>query len=141
MKKIAITQKLIENNYYDEVLEGLDVNWGKMLLKMGFIPVILPYNVDFRKYFNNIEAFIFGKDKSFFNSKLKKKIKFKNFKNIKDALNQAFLVIRKKKFINHTILFSPCAASFDSFKNFEERGYYFNNLIRKYLNGKKKFNT
>ena len=94
-----------------------------------------------KKYFNNIEAFIFGKDKSFFNSKLKKKIKFKNFKNIKDALNQAFLVIRKKKFINHTILFSPCAASFDSFKNFEERGYYFNNLIRKYLNGKKKFNT
>ena len=28
-----------------------------------------------KKYFNNIEAFIFGKDKSFFNSKLKKKNK------------------------------------------------------------------
>ena len=94
-----------------------------------------------KKYFNNIEAFIFGKDKNFFNSKLKKKIKFKNFKNIKDALNDAFLIVRKKKFINYTILFSPCAASFDSFKNFEERGYYFNNLVRKYLNGKKKCNT
>ena len=94
-----------------------------------------------KKYFNNIEAFIFGKDKNFFNSKLKKKIKFKNFKNIKDALNDAFFIVRKKKFINYTILFSPCAASFDSFKNFEERGYYFNNLVRKYLNGKKKFNT
>ena len=70
-----------------------------------------------KKYFNNIEAFIFGKDKNFFNSKLKKKIKFKNFKNIKDALNDAFYC-KKKKFINYTILFSPCAASFDSFKNF-----------------------
>ena len=94
-----------------------------------------------KKYFNNIEAFIFGKDKNFFNLKLKKKIKFKNFKNIKDALNDAFFIVRKKKFINYTILFSPCAASFDSFKNFEERGYYFDNLVRKYLNGKKKFNT
>ena len=88
-----------------------------------------------KKYFNNIEAFIFGKDKSFFNLKLKKKIKFKNFKNIKDALNETFLIIRKKKFINHTILFSPCAASFDSFKNFEDRGSYFNRIIKKYLNG------
>ena len=29
------------------------------------------------------------------------------------------------------ILFSPSAASFDSFKNFEERGMYFNYLIKK----------
>ena len=27
------------------------------------------------------------------------------------------------------ILFSPCAASFDQFKNFEERGKFFNNII------------
>ena len=29
-----------------------------------------------------------------------------------------------------TILFSPAAASFDQFKNFEERGKYFNLLTR-----------
>ena len=34
-----------------------------------------------------------------------------------------------------TILFSPSAASFDSFSNFEDRGQYFNRLIKDYLNG------
>ena len=32
------------------------------------------------------------------------------------------------------ILFSPSAASFDQFKNFEDRGKYFNKLIKKYFN-------
>ena len=33
-----------------------------------------------------------------------------------------------------SILLSPAAASFDDFKNFEDRGFYFNKLIKKYLN-------
>ena len=45
------------------------------------------------------------------------------------------MIIKKEKFKNKTILFSPCAASFDSFKNFEDRGSYFNRIIKKYLNG------
>jgi UDP-N-acetylmuramoylalanine--D-glutamate ligase len=45
-------------------------------------------------------------------------------------------MVKKDKFTNRTILFSPSAASFDSFKNFEDRGLYFNNLIKKYFNGK-----
>ena len=44
------------------------------------------------------------------------------------------MIIKNKKLINQTILFSPCAASFDSFKNFEDRGFYFNKLVKKYLN-------
>ena len=29
-----------------------------------------------------------------------------------------------------TILFSPAAASFDQFKNFEDRGFYFNKIAK-----------
>jgi len=87
-----------------------------------------------KKYFNNIKAFIYGKDKKFFNKKLKGKIKYKNFTNLNFALREIFSIIKKEKFINKIILFSPCAASFDNFKNFEDRGFYFNKLIKKYLN-------
>ena len=90
-----------------------------------------------KKNFKKIKAFIYGKNKKFFNKKLNGKIKYKNFYNLNDALKNIFIQIKKKKLSQQTILFSPCAASFDSFKNFEDRGFYFNKLIKKYLNGKK----
>ena len=93
-----------------------------------------------KKYFSKIKAFVYGKNTKFFNDKLKNKIKYENFNNLNDALKKVFIIIKRKKLIHHTILFSPCAASFDSFKNFEERGLYFNRLIKKHLNGKKNIN-
>ncbi len=88
-----------------------------------------------KKYFSNIKAFIYGKNLKFFNKKLKDKIPYKNFENLNNALKEIFIIAKKEKFINKTILFSPCAASFDSFKNFEDRGLYFNKLVKKNLNG------
>jgi UDP-N-acetylmuramoylalanine--D-glutamate ligase len=88
-----------------------------------------------KKYFNNIKAFVYGKNRKFFNKQLKGKIKYQNFNNLKDAIKKVFMIIKKNKLTHQTILFSPCAASFDSFKNFEDRGFYFNKLIKKYLNG------
>ena len=82
----------------------------------------------------NIKAFIFGKNKNFLIKKLKGKIKFENFNNLKMHLKK-FYLLSKTKIRKKTIFFSPCAASFDSFKNFEDRGFYFNKLIKKYLNG------
>ncbi len=84
---------------------------------------------------SNVIAFIYGKNKSFFNKELENKVKFQNFKNLDNALKNIFKLIKKKKLIKNTILFSPCAASFDSFKNFEDRGFYFNKIVKKYLNG------
>jgi len=88
-----------------------------------------------KKYFQNIKAFIYGKNKKFFNEALKKKINYENFDSLKSALKKIFINIDNQKFANQTILFSPCAASFDNFKNFEDRGLYFNKLIKKHLNG------
>ena len=90
-----------------------------------------------KKYNNNIKAFIYGKNKKFFNKKLEGKINYKNFDNLKNALKKIFMIIKKEKHIHKTILFSPSAASFDSFKNFEHRGIYFNKLIKKHLNATK----
>ncbi len=93
-----------------------------------------------KKYFKNIEAYIYGKDKNFFNKIFKGKIKYQNFDNLENALKKIFIAIKKQKLINKTIIFSPSAASFDSFKNFEDRGLYFNKLIKKFLNAKKNIN-
>ncbi len=88
-----------------------------------------------KKYFNSIRAFIYGRDRKFFIRQLKNKIQCEDFYDLKDATKKVFKLIKKKKLNHKSILFSPCAASFDNFKNFEERGLYFNRLVKKYSNG------
>ena len=83
-----------------------------------------------KKYHKNINAFIIGLNKSFFINQIKNKIKFTYSKNLKNAILTIKNDIKKDK-KKKTILFSPAAASFDQFKNFEDRGKYFNLLIKK----------
>ena len=83
------------------------------------------------------KAYIFGKNKNYFIKHLKNKINLQSFANLEEALKKIILDIKLKKNTAHkTILFSPSGASFDNFKNFEDRGEKFNNLVRK-LNLKK----
>ena len=89
-----------------------------------------------KKDLSNVTAFIYGENKNFFNKQLKSKVKCKNYENLKDALKNVFSIIKTKKSVKYTILFSPSAASFDSFKNFEERGLYFNRLVKRFMYGK-----
>jgi UDP-N-acetylmuramoylalanine--D-glutamate ligase len=85
-----------------------------------------------------IKVYIFGKNKSFFIKELKNIVKYESFKNLKTLIKKIYLDLKKTKNKQHqTILFSPAAASFDNFKNFEERGLYFNNLIKKFNNVKR----
>ncbi len=84
----------------------------------------------------NFKGYIFGKHQIEFTKNLKKKLTIKKFKNLKETLNQIFFEIKYNKRKN-TILFSPAGASFDNFKNFEDRGLYFNQTIKKYLNDKR----
>ena len=89
-----------------------------------------------KKDLSNVTAFIYGENKNLFIKQLRSKVKFKNYKNLQDAVKNVFSIIKKKRSVKYTILFSPCAASFDSFKNFEERGLYFNRLVKRFMYGK-----
>jgi len=81
----------------------------------------------------NIKAYIFGKKKNFFTRQFKNKLSYRCFKSLKKATRQVLKEIsNSKNDLQKTVLFSPSAASFDSFKNFEERGEYFNHLVKKY---------
>jgi UDP-N-acetylmuramoylalanine--D-glutamate ligase len=83
----------------------------------------------------NIKAYVFGTKRKFFTSKLKKLMEYESFLDLESLVKKLFIEIKSKKNIRHTtILFSPSAASFDNFKNFEKRGKYFNQLIKKYIN-------
>lgn len=55
MKKIALTQRLISNDSYFETRETLDIRWGHLFKELGFLPIVLPYGIDFKSYFKYID--------------------------------------------------------------------------------------
>ena len=89
-----------------------------------------------KKYYKNICAYIIGKNKNYFVNQFKNKINFKYLKNLKKAIIAIKNDIKKDK-NKKIVLFSPAAASFDQFKNFEHRGECFNSILKKInLHGK-----
>ncbi len=84
-----------------------------------------------KKYYKNLEAYVYGKDRYIFYKLFKNKFKVTLSKDLKNTLK----LIPKFKNVKSkvTVLFSPSAASFDQYKNFEDRGRKFNMLIKRYL--------
>tara|TARA_B110000438_G_scaffold295203_1_gene337824 strand:+ start:536 stop:1846 length:1311 start_codon:yes stop_codon:yes gene_type:complete len=78
-----------------------------------------------------VKAYIIGKKISFFKNQIKNDVTFQVSKNIKSAINNIQRDLKLKKNIKSTILLSPAGASFDQFKNFEKRGVYFKDLIKR----------
>ncbi len=91
------------------------------------------------KFQKNIKYYIYGRDRSFFINQLNYKNNIYNFENLNDVLKKTIINCLNQKH-RQNIIFSPAAASFDQFKNFEERGVYFNKLIKK-LNLIKRINV
>ena len=82
---------------------------------------------------NISKIYICGRHSTFFTKNFRNKFKYSKFNKLNQAVKQFSLDIKKEdknKKIN--LIFSPCAASFDNFKNFEERGKYFNFLVKRY---------
>ena len=61
MRKIAVTQRLVENESYYEIREALDINYCRLIQACGLLPIILPYEVNFEQYFNefNLDGVLF----------------------------------------------------------------------------------
>jgi len=52
---IAVTQRLMLNDCYHELREALDTRWSLLFDELNFLPIILPIEYDFKKYFENIK--------------------------------------------------------------------------------------
>ena len=82
---------------------------------------------------NVIKAYVIGKKTNFFVKNIKNHIPYKKSHNIKTAISDILKDVRKIKDTKFTVLFSPAAASYDQFKNFEDRGNYFKKIVKRIL--------
>ena len=80
---------------------------------------------------NIVKCYLIGKHINFFKKQIKDKVVFDVTKNLKNSINKISKDVSLKKNISKSILLSPAAASFDQFKNFENRGEEFKELCRK----------
>jgi UDP-N-acetylmuramoylalanine--D-glutamate ligase len=73
----------------------------------------------------NFKTFVFGNHYKEFKKNIRNKIPINHLKYLKDILKEIFSDLKNEKLKKNIILFSPAGASFDSFKNFEDRGEIF----------------
>ena len=91
-----------------------------------------------KKYLKKVnEVFLIGKSTSYFENEIKKsapQLKINICFTLDKAIQDAIESVNRSKLNNCIILFSPSAASFDQFKNFEDRGNYLKKIIKRRFN-------
>ena len=115
---------------FDACLQSL-LNYNEIYWIVGGLP---KYQDHF--YLKNVKkkivkAYIIGKDISFFKKQIGKSIPFTVSNTMRHAVKNIYKDFKYNQNLKKTILLSPAAASFDQFRNFENRGNYFKNLIIK----------
>ena len=94
--------------------------------------------INIRKVKKNIsKCYIIGKNINFFRKQIENKLPFSISNTLENSIIQILKDCRSQKKIKKSILLSPAAASFDQFKNFENRGNTFKKICKKYV---RKFN-
>ena len=84
-----------------------------------------------KKLTNILKSFTFGESGEEFKKFMERNDIHSTYnKNLEKTIHEAIEeALQEKEQIN--IIFSPCASSFDQFKNFEERGDFFKKIVRK----------
>ena len=82
---------------------------------------------------NIVKCYLVGKNINFFQKQIQNKLKFSITKNLKDTLIRIFKDVKLFDLKLNTILLSPAAASYDQFKNFNQRGDEFKKLSKLYF--------
>ena len=84
-----------------------------------------------KKLSNILKSFTFGESGQEFKKFMEKYDIYSTYnKNLEVTIRKAIQdALQEKEQIN--IIFSPCASSFDQFKNFEERGDFFKKIVKK----------
>ena len=109
------------------------VNHNNIYLILGGIAKEKNFEI-LLKYKNKISCvYTYGKSGNFIEKKLKKELVVKKLANLNSVIKETFKDIKKNS-NQSTILFAPACASYDQYKNFEERGIHFNKLIKNYIN-------
>ena len=87
-----------------------------------------------KKYLKKVnEVFLIGKSTSYFENEIRKhapKLKVSISFTLDKAIQDAIECANRSKLNDCIILFSPSAASFDQFKNYEDRGNYLKKIIK-----------
>jgi UDP-N-acetylmuramoylalanine--D-glutamate ligase len=81
-----------------------------------------------------IGTYLIGKNIPLFKQGLNMKNNYLICKTVLVAIHRAFRDAKRNNFKNSTILFSPAAAYFDQFRNFEDRGDLFKKIVKKLKN-------
>ena len=106
-------------------------NYNNIFWIVGGIPKYKD-TFKFKNIYQKIQrAYVIGKNVSYFKKQINGKIPYTISTNMDRALKNIFKDIRGNVYPNCTILLSPAAASFDQFKNFEDRGAVFKKLVKK----------
>ena len=117
----------------DSTLNALESLEENIILIMGGDNKKISYNSLKNIIYHKVKLLILiGDNRKYIKNQLNLKIDTILFKNLKDATDYIFDNLKS----NHTVLLSPGSSSFSLYKDFEDRGNHFKNLVNNYVNRK-----